>query len=138
MFVVAIFKDMPIELYSKRWLICRCFKQRGKSPHLSGSLSLFFNHSLNSYFFRPYYTPGIVPRLCLEWCGTLVWPPALPDLCSRYCLKAGKNAIIMWSTALSNMCELCFHFILFHFNVEPLEPFRIKKIPPKTCLEFSK
>ena len=37
----------------------------------------------------------------------------------------------MWSTALSITCELCFHFILFHLNVEPLEPFRIKKFPPK-------
>ena len=37
----------------------------------------------------------------------------------------------MWSTALSITHELCFHFILFYLNVEPLEPFRIKKFPPK-------
>ena len=77
--VAAIFKAMSIEINSKRYLIYPCSKQRGKSPHLFVSLS-FLQSFLDLTFFRPYYTPGIALRLCLELCGTQERPLALQDL----------------------------------------------------------
>lgn len=103
------------------------------------SLSLSFLQSfIQPIFFRPCYMLGVVLRTSRR-----VWYidkiSSCRELKTSYCLKAGKYAIITHSalSVLSNTCEfLCLHFILFHFNVEAFESFRIKIFPPKQAWIF--